>query len=239
VARALRLEGAPIPLPQSPAPVEVLTSGGQEATRATVEQSLHELLAALEPAREQRECPQCKRTFPALLERCPYDGRALVDAPLAQPPGARRSCARCGRRYEAGARYCPVDGLVLSDEVGGKAARATFRVCRSCGHEARPHESRCPHDGEALVPLESVEKKRVAPTVPLLRCRRCGRYGAPGQVRCPVDNTLMMPELNVRLTALPPTGFGPRRKICTKCGESFSARCDYCSFDGEALVGLN
>ncbi|RDV36794.1 hypothetical protein DV096_17050 [Bradymonadaceae bacterium TMQ3] len=240
VARTLQLEGSPAP---HHAPSARLEGGGAatsgEATRAALKENLQELLATGEPTPHTRECPGCGRTFPALMERCPYDGCALRVAAVDSPQGPQRACARCGRRYETDARYCPHDGLVLSDELVGRAAQATFRVCRTCGYEGPPDQTRCPHDDEALVPLESVEMAGVMPTVPLLRCRRCGRYGAMGQVRCPVDGTLMLPELNVRLTALPPTGFGPRRKICTRCGEAFSAHCDFCCFDGEALVGLN
>lgn len=240
VARTLQLEGSSTAQNVTPARLEgggAATSG--EATRAALQESLQELLATGAPASPAHHCPGCGRTFPEMLERCPYDGSALVSATQSAPTGAQRGCARCGRRFEAGARFCPHDGLALSDELVGKAARASFRVCRTCGHEGGPTETQCPHDGEALVPLESASKAGVMPTVPLLRCQRCGRYGAVGQVRCPVDGTLMMPELNVRLTALPPTGFGPRRKICTRCGEAFSTHCDFCCFDGEALVGLN
>ncbi|RAL23972.1 hypothetical protein DL240_07430 [Lujinxingia litoralis] len=236
-------------LAASPEPGEGARATGEVAWRsvsegvrgevATTEGHSGELLVGL--ASEVRVCPGCQRTFPAIFERCPYDGQALERGEAsAERARGRCSCARCGRRYEAGAAYCPVDGLALSRLPASRGSvNARFRVCRTCGYEAHGEEQTCPEDGHPLVPLESPERAEIAPTVPLMRCRRCGRYGQAGQVRCEVDDTLMMPELNVRLTAFPPTGFGVRRKVCTRCGVQYSGRCEFCSYDGEPLVGMN
>ncbi len=197
-------------------------------------------------AEHPRFCPRCDRRFPKAFDTCPFDATRLRrQAPAEKKqetrPLPRRYCPDCDRRYELTALFCYHDGReLLRDHKGASQRASTFKICRDCGWESDDGDhSHCPGDGGELTTLDPGEHKRVPPAFPYNRCRRCGHVGPPNQSQCPVDSSLMLPELNIRLTALPPMGHGPRRKVCPDCGTQFGGHCEYCSYDGEALVALN
>lgn len=224
---------------------------------AGAESGLHRVAAsATEPGMEKavfgggeempsRRCPECERAFPGVFDVCPFDSTPLRDREASVDDGGtrrlpRRRCPECSRRYELGATHCYRDGHQLQRDTDQACSGApTFRVCRSCGFETLDALEECPEDGEPLVCLDPMQRRRVKPAFPYNRCRQCGHVASPDQTRCPTDGSLLLPELSVQLSGLPPTGYGPRRRVCPDCGTAFGPHCEHCSRDGTKLIELN
>lgn len=212
------------------------------------------LMLATRAESRRRECPDCKRVWASWMVVCPVDGAALGPAQAVRTPKVvgrgeavmpRLMCPGCGRRYEQGATFCPYDGHELLHDSPEEASKApSFVVCRTCGREVGGGKSSCRCKREAcdevmICPVEASAQSARLPAVPLTVCPRCNRYGKPGQLHCEHDGALLLPVTDIHVQTFPHTGFGPRRKVCRKCGEQFSSASAYCCHDGEALVSLD
>ncbi|MFU8805045.1 MAG: hypothetical protein ACNA8W_14625 [Bradymonadaceae bacterium] len=234
-------------LPETPGMPVRESSAMAAAPSSDVPALQMQMLFSAAAATRQKECPQCKRTFQTIFELCPYDATTLRTLPKGRGGGpqkrtplGRLKCTGCERRFEFGAKYCYGDGLPLIPDSNEEAASAPLlTVCQTCGHEGKPKDRICPHDGDPLTVIEPNDRSRIAPTIPLLLCKKCRRYASPGTVHCPHDGELLSPVLNARITALAPTGFGARRKLCRKCGTRFSGAAMFCSYDGTKLTPIN
>jgi hypothetical protein len=213
------------------------------------------MLAARAEGRD-RECPGCKRRWSSWMVVCPVDG-AELGPPQARSVSAsaqrlalgessmmRLVCHGCGRRYEQGATFCSHDGHELMHDSPAEAARApSFTICRSCGRDLGAGKpcgcGAAARDPVVIRPVEASAQSVRLPAVPLSVCPRCNRYGAPGQLHCTHDHALLLPVTDIHTQTFPHTGYGPRRKVCRSCGESFSSACAYCCHDGEALTALD
>lgn len=201
-----------------------------------------------ESSSRERRCPRCHRTFPSSIVVCPVDSVPLEDASshrgeesLSSPERLdRMSCTGCERRYAVDAEYCYHDGIPLTRDTRDAAADApVYRACESCGWEGHTDEMTCPNDGDELIAIDPSDSSSVSPTIPMLVCPECREFAPPGHAHCPDDGTLLTPITNMRVTEFPEGGFGPRRKICKKCGTQFSSAALYCSHDGAKLMPLN
>ncbi len=226
-------------------PAQAAADSGISRQQALGESSAEEAFFTSDGEMPARQCPECERTFPGVFDVCPFDSSQLRRSDTSgQSTGdqlPRRYCSACGRRYELNASYCYHDGHKLHRDTDRAAADAPrFHVCRSCGFDTPdPDQETCPRDGEQLVEIDPVERRRVKPAFPYNRCRRCGHVAAPGETECPVDGSLLLPAISARMSALPPTGHGERRRICRECGTQFGDQCSHCSVDGTELVELN
>jgi RNA polymerase subunit RPABC4/transcription elongation factor Spt4 len=197
----------------------------------------------------ERECPQCKRTFPSSIVVCPFDNAPLKGPNTSKPERRasdmserldRKVCSGCERRYPEGAEFCYHDGLPLTRDTRDAAAEApVFKACEACGWEGTTDEMMCPNDGEELLKIDPSDATTVSPTIPLMVCPKCREFAPPGVAHCPDDGELLTPLTNMRVTEFPAGGFGPRRKICKTCGTQFSGQAEYCCHDGSRLLPLN
>lgn len=209
-----------------------------------VEQTESSTRSALEGGPE-RVCPECGEQFPATVMVCPHDSTPLETVERETRSASetvleRQRCPGCGRRYEPEAAFCYHDGMRLRQDTAEKADDApVYKVCETCGWEGKRDEPTCPNDGRELTTVDPSEEERVTPPVPVMCCPECGEYGEPGQARCPEDDTVLTPLENAHTTELPANGYGPPRKICEECGETFSAAGQYCTRDGSELVAMN
>lgn len=195
----------------------------------------------------ERMCPECGEQFPASVVLCPYDSTPLQNIDDDRPVSSseqtvleRQRCPGCGRRYEPAPDFCYHDGMRLRQDTVEEAEKApTYKVCETCGWEGETGERICPSDGTELTSVNPSEDGRVSPPVPVLICPECESFAEPGRGRCPEDGAVLTPLHNAHVTQLPERGFGPRRKICQECGETFSQGARYCSYDGSELVPMN
>jgi hypothetical protein len=105
-------------------------------------------------------CPACFRDYPAGLQFCPHDARALVPAgdPAARRAGAGASCPVCKRAFEPGKRFCSFDGeelvplvLAVDDSAVTPFAGVLVKICPSCSRRYDSDATFCGRDGEELV----------------------------------------------------------------------------------------
>jgi len=195
----------------------------------------------------ERMCPECGEKFPASVVLCPHDSTPLETIEGSQSGSSpdetvleRQCCPGCGRRYAPGPDYCYHDGMQLRrDTVEGAEEAPEFKACETCGWEGSVEDRVCPNDGTELTVVAPADEGRATPPFPVLVCPECGTYAEPGRARCPEDDTVLTPVQNAHARELPEHGFGPRRKICQECGETFSRAADYCTRDGSELVTMN
>lgn len=209
---------------------------------STAEQVQVVLRSAQSEADSELECPRCSRHYPQGIVVCPIDATALQPRrrrSLSRTPVApsEPTCGGCGRVYAQETRFCYHDGRELGP--GQQRHPRSFHVCKSCGWETAESVDSCPHDGGPLTEIDPTRQESIQPTIPMMTCRKCGLIGSPSQTTCPKDGTMLYPLMNVRLSALPTHGVGPRRKVCTACGRSYSRAGNYCAHDGEKLTPLN
>lgn len=195
----------------------------------------------------ERMCPECGESFPATVVMCPYDSTPLenIDKGPSRPSSEqtvldRQACPGCGRRYEPGPDFCYHDGMRLRQDTAEDAKDApVFRACETCGWEGSEERQLCPHDGQELTIVDPSEEMKMTPPVPVLICPECNAYADPGRARCPEDGAVLTPLHNAHTPHLPGRGFGPRRKMCQECGETYSSAAQYCTKDGSELMPMN
>lgn len=195
----------------------------------------------------ERMCPECGEQFPASVVLCPYDSTPLqnIDEPRTGSSSdetvlERQRCPGCGRRYSPDPDYCYHDGMRLRQDTVEDADDAPeFKACETCGWEGETDERLCPKDGTELIVVAPGEDGRATPPLPVLVCPECGSFAEPGTARCPEDDAVLTPLRNAHARQLPERGYGPRRKICEECGETFSQAASYCTRDGSELVPMN
>lgn len=155
----------------------------------------------------------------------------------------RLVCSGCDRRYSMEAQFCYHDGLPLMQDTAQLAQiSASFQVCKNCGWESdlgEEHPKTCSAGEATWTTIDVAKSASILPMIPMMICPHCGLLGAPGQVHCPVDLEFMSPLLDIHNPELPLRGFGPRRKVCSTCGEAHGPAARYCSEDGSELVTLN
>lgn len=226
-----------------------LVSAGGAAPKLAAEL----LMLASRAEERKRECPSCKRRWSSWMVVCPVDGASLGPVQQTRAPRIvgrgeatmpRLVCHGCGRRYEQGAQFCAHDGHELLHDTPEEAASApSFIVCRTCGRasaDGKPCGCKpADRDQITICPVEASADSARLPAVPLTVCPRCNRYGKPGQLHCDHDQALLLPVTDIHTQTFPHTGYGPRRKVCRKCGAQFSSACSYCCHDGEALSSLD
>lgn len=222
----------------------VRAAGGNPAL---AEQLRRALVAAPRVEEIQKECPTCSRRFASWMMVCPFDAATLrtPGATRARMPGEtplpRRACPECARRFEPDVVICPFDGADLAEDTLEDAARATTRyACRACGAHREgisPSEGCC--EAPEPVRLDPSRSDARAPTLPLSACPRCHTYGALGQTHCPHDGELLLPITTIQASTFPSTGYGPRRKVCGRCGTRFGGAARFCCHDGARLRPLN
>jgi hypothetical protein len=226
---------------------------GLASTGAAPRLAAELMMLATRTEGRDRECPSCKRRWSSWMVVCPVDGAELGPPQQARAPRRmamgesfmpRLVCHGCGRRYEQGAMFCSHDGHELLHDSPEEAARApSFTVCRCCGRELEAGKpcgcAAAQRDPVVICPVEASAESARLPAVPLTVCPRCNRYGAPGQLHCAHDQALLLPVTDIHIQTFPHTGYGPRRKVCRACGETFSSACAYCCHDGEALAALD
>ncbi|MFB6351545.1 MAG: hypothetical protein ABEN55_07420 [Bradymonadaceae bacterium] len=226
------------------------TDGGAgESSLGRAEQSFFSVaeMALGQSGEAERMCPECGETFPATVVMCPYDSTPLdkIDQGASLQAGDdtvldRKACPGCGRRYEPGPEFCYHDGMRLRQDTAEDADEApVFWVCETCGWEGAEDRQLCPRDGQELTVVDPSEEMKASPPVPVLLCPECNSYVEPGHARCPDDDAVLTPLHNTHTTELPGRGFGPRRKMCQECGETYSSAAQYCTKDGAELMPMN
>jgi len=204
-------------------------------------------MAVGQSTESERMCPECGEQFPASVVLCPYDSTPLknIDEPRTGTASDetvldRQRCPGCGRRYAPEPDYCYHEGMRLRQDTVEDADDAPeFKACEICGWEGETDERLCPRDGAELTVVAPAEDGRATPPLPVLVCPDCGAFAEPGTARCPEDDTVLTPLRNTHASQLPERGYGPRRKICEECGETFSQAASYCTRDGSELVPMN
>ncbi len=250
--RTTKTKKSPPPLPHSTtASAERFDSTTESnITPSTTSNTTTEATFSIHPAASRRQCPRCNQFFDAHLNTCQNDACALTSVQSnatttnttqdSHDALQRTQCTQCGRRYEDGTRYCYVDGMLLTNDTHDDAKHAAaIKVCRICGQEADIDQEHCPHDNTELTLINPSNLNRLTPAIPLLICSKCRQYAMPGTAFCPNDGELLTPLLNAKFAALPANGFGPRRKLCRKCGTRYSDACPFCSQDGTPLAPIS
>lgn len=215
-------------------------------------------LFALRTEGPQRECPHCHRRFASWMAICPFDaeplrepGTSVMTARRVAAKQARASkedvlprlrCTTCERRYHQGALHCGHDGGKLVPDLLEDAQEAQARVvCRGCGRDTSQQRGEpsceCKEEHRDVVTLDpaSLTERGLSMSI----CPSCRVYGSPGQTHCKGDGELLLPESVIDRNAFPVNGFGPRRKLCRKCGGRFSGAFVYCTQDGARLTPID
>lgn len=153
-------------------------------------------------------------------ERGPGSGALAPPPPPVSQSGAggRMLCPKCDRDYDPAERFCPYDAAKLQ-RASAAAPSEEFvlsprLICRTCLREF-PLEhaagaSRCPEDGDRLLPLVGAEARNVRVGVAL---EIAAEDEAPGEA-------------------------GPDN-ICPRCSVRYPAQVLYCGKDGADLVSIN
>ena len=201
----------------------------------------------------QKECPQCHRRYASWMVVCPVDATTLKDINTRRRPPRlphkdhtrlpRKRCPSCGRRYEEGAEFCAIDASkLLVDTLEDAAEAPKITICRTCGKDVtkidREHSCGCGDEADILT-LDPSNTSNKTPSIPLTVCPKCRTYGGFGQTHCAKDGELLIPVTSVQANSLPITGYGPRRKLCRKCGTQFSGGYVYCTHDGTKLTSIH
>lgn len=258
------LKQAPPPLPLA-APAAMLTARPRhdsgrfnlDALKTPTESSILKPLFTTRGEGQQKICPSCKKTYAAWMVICPVDASPLQNNPSATPPDRRKSpagrdqgagamqvltrqrCPACQRRLSQGALFCPHDGKkLLVDTIEDAATARTFTICRRCGLDPERRTTPCAPEGCDVVTLDPSSLQTTL-GMAMTMCPRCHSFGKPGQLHCAHDEELLVPMTAVELNALPHTGYGPRRKLCRKCGTRFGGDYAFCAYDGAELTPLN
>lgn len=219
--------------------------GGNPAT--LTEQLRRALVAAPRLEETHKECPECRRRFASWMAICPFDAATLRTPGVArarmpgETPLPRRACPECARRFELDAVVCPFDGAELAEDTLEDAARAPVRfACRACGaHRQGVEVSEGCCDAPEPIRMDPSQAGTRTPALPMGACPRCHTYGALGQTHCPNDGELLLPITAIQANTFPATGYGPRRKLCGKCGARFGGEARYCCHDGARLRPIN
>lgn len=191
------------------------------------------------PSKASRTCPTCTRSFDDSIVICPYDSTPLTrEAPRKMPaePLGVPGCRRCGRYYSSGTSFCRHDGSRLESEAAVKVRVVT--VCRSCGSNQGAQNSEC-EGGCDWIKVDPMRTRFVMSPIPLMECPACYQTYSMDHARCERDGQVLRPLMNLTKGTLPPTGYGPRRRVCTECGTTYSGSSRYCAHDGHILTDLN